>query len=397
MKSAKNQEILRIPKIAMIALGIYRKNFTNRIALRRVYVIYSIVVHVFAVIFTTSMSLWVATVFTEKNRSKELTDRLLSNSAYLVSIYVALIKVLFYESKNLQQTITTVENKEKEIQNSGDQEQLETYTEQIRFYKKFNIFALITHIFVYGFALFENMLTRFKIGRRNKLYNNTLEKPLIYEVYYFNMDPIKYQTCIMLYSDLGVTVMIWLSFCTCMLLGFIIFVPSMAKALQKTLKTMPHLKTDLNALKVAAAQHQQLVRFVENLNDSVKYLVLLEYITVSFNVALTAFTILKEESFIMRLGILSYSSSIVVYVLVLGWSCSEIKVQSTQIASAIYDSPWYEHSKEAKSILFIMMVRAQRPLIVTKGPFGQMSLESSLAVLKAAYSYVTIMLQNYHK
>ncbi|XP_060517147.1 odorant receptor Or2-like isoform X2 [Cylas formicarius] len=395
--SLKNQEILKIPKLAMIVLGIYRNNFTESIALRRIYLIYSLIVHVFVFIFMTSMTFWVAMVLAEKDRSEELTEKLISNLAYLASIYVALIKVIFYETKSLQQMITTVENKEKEIQQSQEQEQLETYAAQARFCTKYNLFALATHIFIYGFAMYGNIATRIKIGRWNKLYNKTMEKPLIYEVYYPKMDPIRHETFIMLFSNLGVTIMIWLSFSTCMLLGFIVFVPSTAKALQNALRNMSHLKADLSALKVAAVQHQQFVRFVTDMNDSVKYLLLMEYITVSFNVALTAFTVLKEKSFLLQLGILLYSGSIVAYVLILGWSCSEIKFQSMEIASAVYESPWYQHSKEAKSILFIIMVRAQRPLIVTKGPFGEMSLESSVAVLKAAYTYVTIMLQKYRK
>ncbi|XP_060524083.1 odorant receptor Or2-like [Cylas formicarius] len=83
-------------------------------------------------------------------------------------------------------------------------------------------------------------------------------------------------------------------------------------------------------------------------------------------------------------------------VFVFAWSANEVKVQSLLLADALYDSQWYKYNEAAKKMVLTMMVRAQKPLLLTIGPFGALTTESALAIIRASYSYVTLMNQYKH-
>ncbi|CAG9772714.1 unnamed protein product [Ceutorhynchus assimilis] len=78
-------------------------------------------------------------------------------------------------------------------------------------------------------------------------------------------------------------------------------------------------------------------------------------------------------------------------IFLIGWTCNEIMIQSEGVADALFESKWYLLNKEAKQLTQIMIARARRPLTMTIGRFGPMTTNSALLVIKAAYSYVSIM------
>ncbi|XP_030747766.1 odorant receptor Or2-like [Sitophilus oryzae] len=80
---------------------------------------------------------------------------------------------------------------------------------------------------------------------------------------------------------------------------------------------------------------------------------------------------------------------------VLGWSTNEVKEQSIGISDAISKSCWYNMNKSVQESMVLIMMRAQRPLVITIGPFGPMSIDTAITIMKAAYSYVTLTLNMY--
>lgn len=88
----------------------------------------------------------------------------------------------------------------------------------------------------------------------------------------------------------------------------------------------------------------------------------------------------------------------------------KLPFQSLAIANAAYDSQWMDQNNNVKKIIYIMIMRAQKPLVLNIGAFGVMNAESALTVrissqfywyynwnyfqtMKAAYTYVSIGLQ----
>lgn len=54
---------------------------------------------------------------------------------------------------------------------------------------------------------------------------------------------------------------------------------------------------------------------------------------------------------------------------------------------AIWESNWHEQSPQIKSMMLLVMRRAQKPLCYTIGGFGVMSLQSVIAVIWIKVQY----------
>ncbi|XP_076263887.1 odorant receptor 49b-like [Rhynchophorus ferrugineus] len=78
-------------------------------------------------------------------------------------------------------------------------------------------------------------------------------------------------------------------------------------------------------------------------------------------------------------------------IFVMAWNTNEIKIKSVGISDAIFESDWYLMDKEGQQLTHMVMMRSQRPLAITIGPFGPMTTQSAFLMLKAAYSYISIM------
>nr|QXE93223.1 odorant receptor 44 [Eucryptorrhynchus scrobiculatus] len=129
--------------------------------------------------------------------------------------------------------------------------------------------------------------------------------------------------------------------------------------------------------------------FVNHFNECTKYVILMEFILTSLDMASASTNLIKTKS--DKGWLLLFFVLLLIQIMLIGWTSNEIKVESEAIADAVYESKWYLLNKEANQLTQIMIARAQRPLLMTIGPFGPMTTNSVLMVLKAAYSYVSIM------
>nr|WJJ63338.1 odorant receptor 38 [Pachyrhinus yasumatsui] len=106
------------------------------------------------------------------------------------------------------------------------------------------------------------------------------------------------------------------------------------------------------------SQHQYFIEFTTYVNKCCKNIIMMEFVLTSIDVATGALNIIKSQA----------------------------------VADAAYESRWYLLNTKGKQLTQLIIQRAQqRPLTMTIGPFGPMTLESFVMIMKAAYSYVSIM------
>ncbi|XP_060531188.1 odorant receptor 49b-like [Cylas formicarius] len=391
----KKLEILKVSKCILVIFGAWRNELTEKAYLARCYFLYSCFIHLYMTVMIASMCGWVGVSLNNKNKSAQEMERLITAITYLSSTFVVMIKIFLCQGAGVRRTISFVLEEENKINDTQDEDIFNSHSEQVRFCNSINLVQAICYLFIYVcFAIVENLVARIKVEQYNKVHNETLIKPLIYDLYIYKIDPIKYETFFMFYCYIGAAVLLSYGIATNIILSCIIFGSSVIKALQiKVRKIAGHGNTFLVSMKEYVKEHQQLIRFVEDLNNSLKYIILIEYITTSLTIALVALQFVEDKTSTMRIGRLGYSGSFVVYILSLGWSSNEIKIQTMAMADALYECSWVEQSEEAKRILFIMMMRTNKPSQLTRGPFAEMTLQSAITVLKAAYSYVSIMIK----
>nr|QWT83552.1 odorant receptor 53 [Eucryptorrhynchus scrobiculatus] len=121
----------------------------------------------------------------------------------------------------------------------------------------------------------------------------------------------------------------------------------------------------------------------------------MEFVLNSINVAAAALQIITVKTASEAVFALVFLILVVLQVFTLAWSANEINLQSTKIADAVYNSNWTDQSEEIKKIMYVILMRAQKPLELTIGPFGPINIESALLTMKGAYSFISLMMQTY--
>nr|QWT83549.1 odorant receptor 50 [Eucryptorrhynchus scrobiculatus] len=140
-------------------------------------------------------------------------------------------------------------------------------------------------------------------------------------------------------------------------------------------------------------EHQFLIEFVGKLNDAIKNIILLEFALESINGATALLQLISVKNAIEIPYATMYLLLLVINLSVIAWSANEIIVQSYNIANAVYESNWMDQSEPMKKLLFILLMRAQKPLSIDVGPFRPMNNEAALMTMKGAYTYANVMMQ----
>ncbi|CAH1374824.1 unnamed protein product [Tenebrio molitor] len=65
--------------------------------------------------------------------------------------------------------------------------------------------------------------------------------------------------------------------------------------------------------------------------------------------------------------------------------------ESLSVAAAIYDSKWYDNDVKFQKNISVILMRAQKPILIDAGPFTNLSLLLILTVLQTAYSYINLL------
>nr|UTN00926.1 odorant receptor [Semanotus bifasciatus] len=74
-------------------------------------------------------------------------------------------------------------------------------------------------------------------------------------------------------------------------------------------------------------------------------------------------------------------------------SGQRLQNECIDVATAIYDSEWYNCNEDIKKDIWFVLMRCRMPMNLQARSFGAMNHVALLGVLKAAYSYVTLLTQ----
>nr|XP_023023560.1 odorant receptor 47b-like [Leptinotarsa decemlineata] len=114
------------------------------------------------------------------------------------------------------------------------------------------------------------------------------------------------------------------------------------------------------------------------------------------------FTHIVMTSFIMGFGVYAYMKdrNISSFILSFAWfiglfmdshSGQRIQDESLAVGTTLYNADWSHCEKQLKKDIMFVLMRCQQPLVFKADPFGNMDHCIFLAVVKASYSYLTIL------
>ena len=73
------------------------------------------------------------------------------------------------------------------------------------------------------------------------------------------------------------------------------------------------------------------------------------------------------------------------------YASDRLSQQAESILDAVYDSCWYEMPAKLRRDLYFMTMKANRPIYLTAGKFYDLSIENFKNILKASFSYFSIL------
>ncbi|XP_060520128.1 odorant receptor Or2-like isoform X2 [Cylas formicarius] len=388
--------ILKLAANSMILAGTWPLPLpTKNVALRKTYAVYCRLIHIFFSIFLLSLYIQFGLKVNDGN-SDENREGLFSQMSFLISLLIVGVTIILYRRKNARLVIKYIMKADANIARSKDEDVLRYHSRQIQFCRRLS-FGIVSLSVWMGISMFlETHLQRLEIENFNKGNNRSIEKPLTFDMYFFNLDRAKYETTLLCisYVLLPLNCLLFTSskiiFFSC-----IIFPASVLKTLQIRFRKLGVAGSDMLAnLKELIAEHQQTIWFIQKLNDSVKYLIFLDFLLNSLDIATVSIQLITLEKNKLASPMIFFGL-LIVQTFVLGWSANEIKTQSLALGDSLYESSWYEQSEVVKKMILTVLIRMQRPLVLTIGPFDAMTTESALAIMKGSYTYISVMLNTY--
>ncbi|XP_060516166.1 uncharacterized protein LOC132695731 isoform X4 [Cylas formicarius] len=354
----EHRSILTVAKMFMTLVGFWKYPHQQHLT-KFFYNLYSLLIVLYFFLYTSCLYIkFIITVSTASSLDPDNFTQL----AYVIGHMMATYVIMVCRGSNFNGVISEIAVEENRILEGGDDDILKSHLQLIRWDNWINLLFAVFTIGT-GFALgLENLLRNVEIAHYNRDHNTTLERPLLVQIYYFKINKHKWANSLLVISEISFacTTLMFLA-CKVSVYTCIVFASSVLKMIQIKFRKMGLGKENpLAALKQLVAEHQRVIAFVDRLNASIKFQILLEYLLNSLNVAAVSIQL----------------------------------ITSLAVSDAIYFSPWEEQSEAAKKILLTVIARAQIPLELTIGPFGPMVIESALAICKASYSYVTLMMTN---
>ncbi|XP_060530943.1 uncharacterized protein LOC132704745 isoform X2 [Cylas formicarius] len=375
----------------MTYAGIWRFNISKIPMLQGIYTIYSIFVFVYFPIFLTSLTLQFVIMMMCDEEFKNAPQNIFRTITLMITLWTVEVKAKLSQTRMITRIISYIVDEEKKIRECLDNDVLWCYNRQAMFCRKSNFILFSVTMTVAVAMILGNVIQRRQIDIHNAIHNDSMTKHFTYELYYAGLDQILSENLLEIMNDVSVLIAAALVSSTQLIfISCIIFSTSLLKIMQVKFRKMKSYGDYIITLTELITEHQNVISFVGKLNDAMKHIILLEYLLHSLNVASVSLQFIKSEHNISMAFPVCYFGLLVVQTFLLGWNANEVK--SLAMADAFWESQWYEPNYKAKQLMLVLLMRMQRPLVLTIGPFDAMTIQSSLTIMKASYSYVTVMI-----
>nr|WJJ63317.1 odorant receptor 17 [Pachyrhinus yasumatsui] len=140
-------------------------------------------------------------------------------------------------------------------------------------------------------------------------------------------------------------------------------------------------------------EHQKIIGFIGIFNDTMKYVMLFDFLQCSVQLATIILQLLVMEINAQNIILVGeFLFTMIIRLVIYYFNANEVIYQSQHLATDVWKSDWYEQSEDVRQMMLFLILRAQKPLKFLIGPFSAMSLETFITILKATYSYMMLFI-----
>nr|QNH68035.1 odorant receptor 8 [Apriona germarii] len=359
---------------------------------KRLYTMYRYILRTF--IFFFAFFLFGATP--EFNASRDELFQFFNERIMFIIVYM---KIIMCMSKNLEKLIFEMIANETKISYSKNRKLTEIYRQTVRKSKIIQLSYIALVYICYVLLMLPNFVTYVQIKVAESKANSTVNIYLTKSYYcWVPIEEDKHYLFLLLLEN-GFSLLSSNVYCSVqiILINLLLNMTLRLKVLGSNLKNMNNSGKRIVEKLITGyiEEHIDIIRNCEFLNDTLKYLMLLEFLLTTVQLSMLMFQGITTKDLNVKVFSAMYVLQLLVQLLILYWYAHQIRVESIAIADAVYEMPWYEYNRSTAITLRIMMMRSQKPLSLTLGSFGIMTLDTAVKIIKGSYTYVTFMQQTY--
>ncbi|XP_060532757.1 uncharacterized protein LOC132705849 isoform X2 [Cylas formicarius] len=334
--------ILTLAKYCMIFVGIWKLEFpTKNYMSRRVYDIYSGFVMIYFPLFVSSLCVQ----FAVSLRSEKSMVDVFQELSFIIFVAIVEVGVILCQSDDFKHIICSIIEEERRIHETRDDELLSYHASKIKFCNAINLTIIVFALGTGSSVVLENFWKRLEVERYNHGRNETVEKHFLFEMYLYKLDPYKYPRVMLAVNYFMLLINVFLIISTkIVFVSCIIFMSSSLTRLQVAFRKTATTSTPLVDL---IRQHQHVIRFVKKLNESIRYMILMEYLLNSVNVAAVSIQFIAFEQGV-TISPLLYLVYLLVQIFAFGWNAHEIQIQERRILESSDDQVISYHAAQIK-------------------------------------------------
>ncbi|XP_053670626.1 odorant receptor 56a [Anopheles nili] len=139
-------------------------------------------------------------------------------------------------------------------------------------------------------------------------------------------------------------------------------------------------------------RQSSLVAYIRELEQLTRAAVLLDFVVFSVLLCALLFEASMTTSLVQVFIDICYITTMTAILFLYYWHANEIHVCADQLSMSAYKSDWYRYDRGTNRMLQIFILYSNRP-VKMQAFFISMSLDTFLAILRASYSYFTILKQ----
>ncbi|XP_066259446.1 odorant receptor 10-like [Euwallacea similis] len=140
-------------------------------------------------------------------------------------------------------------------------------------------------------------------------------------------------------------------------------------------------------------RHENIIQYVKIYNKNLGYPMVLDFIQSSIQIATVLTQVSGNEITLLLIAFITmFSISMLLRLCLYHYHADELLILSQKLTHSIWESNWPDETPKIKFMILMFITRVQRPLVFTIGPFGVMSIQSFISILKGTYSYVMLIM-----
>ncbi|PSN57631.1 Odorant receptor 123 [Blattella germanica] len=149
----------------------------------------------------------------------------------------------------------------------------------------------------------------------------------------------------------------------------------------------------IDLLKDAIKDHQEALQYVDRVNDLISSYLFSEISVGAVVLALALFESVVNPNFAAKAKHVASALAVVIGGWIVFRSGATVTDQGQKVCEAACNTLWYKHSMKFRKLLYILIWKSQKPVIVVAGPLIEMTEKNFADVVNGSYSYFTLLLQ----